>query len=476
MNKLFALFIIIPSFSLQAQVTFEKKIGGAGYQDGSIIASTHDGGFVIAGIQNGDTLNYSDIYILRVDSMGDSLWTKHWGAPGSNDFPSAIVETSDGGFLVSTTTYSLSSQAPTYSDWWILRLDASGDTLWTKMIRKPGNDRMMCISENDDQSILCCGWWSMNGYAVGTMLKLTSTGDSLWAVHIPSTGNSYAQFCMQDQNGNYLVAGSALSGTFYGLVYEYDTSGQFLSLHTYDLPGTVEIINSVHHLPQGGYLLSAKTGTLNGYDIWLLRVTEQWDTVWTRTFNDPIYLYDTEAKFAFDAVADSGCIFGGSKFTGLSSEAVIYRVDSSGNLEWTKFFGGSSPGEDKANSILSLSDGGFIFSGQADLVTNLEAEVYLVRADGNGDVSGTTQIPAYSNNDDLIFYPNPANESINWKIPEGKNSKLRVYTTSGILVKDLTLFSDSGMLYLQEFSPGMYVLEVIKEESIYRTQLIVLRH
>ena len=59
--------------------------------------------------------------------------------------------------------------------------------------------------------------------------------------------------------------------------------------------------------------------------------------------------------------------------------------------------------------------------------------MYLVRTDGNGDVLGTTQIPAFSYNEDFIVYPNPAYESINWKIPE--KPETRVFTIYPKFVK-----------------------------------------
>ena len=456
-----------------AQITFEKKWGGDGYQDGQYISSTSDGGFIIAGISTSDSTPYTNIVLMRVDSLGDSLWTKNYGGPGSNDFPSAVVQTRDGGFLVSSTTYSLSSQAPNYSDWWILRTDANGDTLWTKMIRKPNNDRMWDISENDDGSFLACGWLSVNGYAKATMMKFSETGDSLWSVQIGSSANSYAQFCQQNYDGNYLLAGAFLSGTFQGIVMEYDTAGTLLNSHIYDKQGTVENINSVHHLAQGGYIISAKSGTINGYDVWVLRTNDNWDTLWTQTYNDPFYLYDTEAKFAFDATSDNGFIFGGAKFTGASSEAVLYRMDSTGASLWTSYYGGNTNGEDKTSSVLSLADGGFILSGQTEMTANNDGDIYLVRTNANGLVTSLSKSDAIESSTQFLLFPNPSKNKVHWESKYISISCLRLLSMSGSILHTYEQAGTSGELNFAGLVPGIYIVEFVSEISVQRKRLII---
>lgn len=471
MSKFLILILFLLPFYLHAQPTFEKRLGGIGYQDGYSVAAMGDGGFAVVGTTSTDSVYQSDIIILRTDSLGDSLWTKTYGGPNGFDFPSAVTETFDGGLLISATTYSYSTQAPNFSDWWILRTDANGDTLWTKTIPKVGNDRMMCISENDDHTILCCGWWSLNGYAKGTLLKLSETGDSLWSVQMGSSANAYAQFCMQNRDGNYLLAGGALSGTFVGVIYEYDTAGNFLNIHTYDKPGIAEIINTVHPLPQGGYLISAKSGTINGYDVWIIRTNDQWDTLWTKTFNDPIYMYDTEAKFAFDAVGDSGCVFGGLDPVNNGGQAVLYRADSTGAIQWTRSFGNQF--QDQMDAIISLADGGFIFSGQADLVSNNSADIYLVRTDENGMVQGTTALESIVAQDDVLIYPNPTNGMLNWQSNIYSINEINIYSVGGTLVKIISNPSNTGYVNLKDLSEGIYIVKIISDNKLLLKKLVL---
>lgn len=455
------------------QTTFEKRWGGEGYEDGTTISKTSDGGFAIAGAATTDSTGFTDIFIMKMDSTGDSLWTKYYGTSPGNDFPSFITETQDGGLLISATTYSLSSGAPTTSDWWIIRTDSMGDTLWTKMIRKTGNDRMFYINENTDRSIICCGWMSTSGWARGTMMKLSETGDSLWSVQIGSSGNSYAQICKENYDGNYLLAGASLSGTFYGYIGEYDTSGTFINYHSYDKTVTAEVINSVDVLPQGGYLISAKTGTTSGgFDIWLIRTNDLWDTLWTKTFIDPVSMNNIEERFAFDVVGDSGCIFGGMKFGPVDMQASIYRVDSAGAIQWTRFFGYA--GDDKADEVIALNDG-FIFSGYAGLVSNDSVDCYIVRTDVNGMTSVISAIDELTGRDDVTIFPNPAKGFIQWKSNMNPVNEIRFFSISGQLIHSVIPDSNERTIDVDFLSNGIYIVEFISDESVVKKRIVIER-
>lgn len=465
-------FCVIANLLSFAQTTFEKRWGGDGYENGTSICTLQDGGFAIAGSASTDSTGFLDIFIMKTDSTGDSLWTKYYGSAPGNDFPSFITATQDGGLLISATTYSLSSQPGTNSDWWIIRTDSMGDTLWTKIIHKTGNDRMYYISENADRSIICCGWMSTSGWARGTMMKLSETGDSLWSTQIGSGANSYAQICKENYDGNYLMAGASFSGTFYGFVGEYDTSGALISSHSYDVAGTAENINSVDHLPQGGYLISAKTGTTPNYDIWLIRTNDLWDTLWTKTFNDSVSIDNIEERFAFDVVGDSGCIYGGMQFGGIDMEAVLYRLDSSGNHQWTRRF--NYAGDDKANEIIALNDG-FVFSGFAGSLTNASVDCYIVKTDVNGMVSVISNVNNAPDVDEFTLFPNPANNAIQWKSDMNQFNEIRFYSLTGQLIHSKILNPEQRTIDISFLSDGIYILEFISDSTSVKKRIIIER-
>jgi hypothetical protein len=104
--------------------SFYRKYNLAGMQGGLHLESTSNGGFIATGQHEGNgSAGGCDIYVYRVDECGNILWFRLYGSAGSEGGKS-IVETSDGGFIVS-------------GHWadgvgFVMRLSAMGDLLWIK--------------------------------------------------------------------------------------------------------------------------------------------------------------------------------------------------------------------------------------------------------------------------------------------------------------------------------------------------------
>jgi hypothetical protein len=94
------------------------------------MTSTLDGGYLLTGAisSTGMTSDSSDIWIVKVSSAGDSLWTRRFGGD-DYDNCRAVFDLEDGGFMLTAHTASFGAG---YDDAWLIRLTDSGDTLWTR--------------------------------------------------------------------------------------------------------------------------------------------------------------------------------------------------------------------------------------------------------------------------------------------------------------------------------------------------------
>ncbi|HEX5001837.1 MAG TPA: T9SS type A sorting domain-containing protein [Bacteroidia bacterium] len=92
------------------------------------IKSTSDGGLVVSGIIdiNPDGINNRDFLLLRTDSMGAVIWANAY-VRVNDDIGYNVMETDDGGFILSGVTNSLSST----SSCAILKVDGNGAIQWT---------------------------------------------------------------------------------------------------------------------------------------------------------------------------------------------------------------------------------------------------------------------------------------------------------------------------------------------------------
>ncbi len=127
------LFCISISINLNAQEKFQRIYGGFSNESFRTLYPTNDGGYILGGS------SYSfggsdDIYLVRTKNNGDTLWTKTYG--GNNwERAYSIVETNDGGFAM---TGEADSYGSGFTDMYIMRVDSNGNMLWTKILGEWG--------------------------------------------------------------------------------------------------------------------------------------------------------------------------------------------------------------------------------------------------------------------------------------------------------------------------------------------------
>lgn len=119
--------------------------GGLKHDSGSCVRQTKDGGFVIVG----ETLSFGsgnkDIYLVRVDEMGDTVWTRTYGGP-SHEIGRAILEIGDEGFLIAGYRRCPGRDGAIY----LIRTDSRGDTTWTRSYGGHTFDDSYCIEPTSD--------------------------------------------------------------------------------------------------------------------------------------------------------------------------------------------------------------------------------------------------------------------------------------------------------------------------------------
>ncbi len=132
----------------EGSTIWEKNYGGTQKDIGHSIVKASDGGFIIAGetksFGNGD----ADVFLMKINNNGDSLWFKTYGTLG-NDAAYGINSTDDGGYIV-TGLYNS-------ADLWLLRINSAGDTLWTKSIGGTDYEEGINSVETSDKGFITCG-------------------------------------------------------------------------------------------------------------------------------------------------------------------------------------------------------------------------------------------------------------------------------------------------------------------------------
>jgi hypothetical protein len=122
------------------------------------VAQTADRGFIVAGFC---AETKKDVFVMRTDSIGGVLWEKKYGKEQDEEATS-LIAMPDGGFLVAGTVSSLVDTTVT-SDIWILRLDSNGDTLWTRTYGSVWNDYVERLTPASNGCCLIAGSTRLSG-------------------------------------------------------------------------------------------------------------------------------------------------------------------------------------------------------------------------------------------------------------------------------------------------------------------------
>lgn len=223
---------IILKMNQLGEIIWQTKLGYS-YHDGfKSIEETSDGGFVLAG---NTTINYFadpsmgiDYWIAKLDSNGAILWEKIYGG-SADDLATDVKQTPDGGFIVCgyTTSNDLDVTGNHFSevqngflsDYWIVKLDSSGNIVWQKCYGSTGDDEAHSILIDSDGNYVVAGYSSVedgdvsetNGSWDVWILKINQQGDILWEKNYGGGWIDQASSLVKTTDNGYIVAGETYS-------------------------------------------------------------------------------------------------------------------------------------------------------------------------------------------------------------------------------------------------------------------------
>jgi len=151
-------------------------------------------------------------------------------------------------------------------------------------------------------------------------------------------------------------------------------------------------------------------------------------------------------------------------FSSIPSYILIGRFDSALNLTWQKYFGGDQ--YYIVRSLTATSDGGCIISSTSyDYKRqNQEQDLYVIKIDSNGLVTGQNNLPPISSYD-AIVYPNPGNELI-YIETQLKNAEFYLYDLTGREVCSIDLDPGRSSIPVQNLPSGFYVYKVLQNSQV----------
>jgi hypothetical protein len=368
--------LLLPNTS-SAQVTFERNYGGGSPDDGYSVQQTLDGGYIIAGVTRSFGAGSNDVYLIKTDSLGDTLWTKTFG--GANDeFGYSVKQNSDGSYIITGSTGSFGSGM---LDVYLIKTDPMGDTLWTKTYGGPSYEEGYFVHQTSDGGYILTGYTDSFGAGLYDvyLIKTDSIGDTLWTKTFGGTAYEEGYSVQQTSDGGFITSGYTESfGAGLYDVYLIKTDFMGDTLWTKMFGGaTYDYGYSVQQTSDGGYIIAGSTGPLFLEDVYVIKTDSWGDTLWTKTFGGAAY----DEGYSVQQTTDDGFIIAGitRSFGAGFYDVYLIKTDYWGDTLWTKTFGGTQ--NDEGYFVQQTTNGGFIITGLTWSFTAGASDVYLIKTE-----------------------------------------------------------------------------------------------
>lgn len=424
---------------------FNKLLGGSSnelsaFGDGNttIINNTSDGGYILAGSTmsslNGDITNTNhgayDIWVVKLDINGNIQWSKLIGG-NQDDIVYAVQQTSDNGYVIAGTSWSsgngdITATTHGYSDFLVVKLNASGDVLWNKLYGGSSLDDLRNLQQTSDSGYILVGYSlsSNNNDVTNTnhgikdfwIVKINSSGAITWNKLLGGDQSDQPFSVQQTNDGGYIISGvsdtnnngsfnNPNNGYYDFCVIKLDNTGTTSWQKFY---GTIKYDDgySIQQTSDGGYIIVGVTQSASApannfgvdSDAKIIKTDASGNVLWSRVIAGTGNDFAVAAKIT----PEGGYIFVGYSNSSNSGDITdtnhgsydfwVVKLNSSGNTVLNRLLGGS--GDDRAYSIQLTNDGGYIIAGSSTssasgdvLNTNHgNTDIWVIRMDNNGNI------------------------------------------------------------------------------------------
>jgi len=464
----------------QVDTVWTRTYGGAHNDGFRSVIKTSDGGCLAVGYTYSFGSGDADVFAVKTDAYGNTDWQRAYGGTG-RDYGYCACEV-PGGYVVAGYTTSFGSGK---EDVYVLRITTGGDTLWTRAYGGSAPDEARGVCAAGDGCVVAGRTESLGTGGDIYVLKVDGAGDTLWARTFGGIESDWGASVCETADGCYGVGGTSGSNTPNRdiVVVKVDAAGAAVWLRYYGLAGSVspDWGMAVCASPDSGITLTgyqAAEGTDPG-DLVILGTDKNGGQVYYRKYGSAYYQYGC----GICPTHDGGYVMCGANKnpdTQKNDLFLIKRVSGSGWV-WTKTVGGTL--SDWGSSVVQTQAGCFLAAGHTASSGAGGFDGWLVKlcdataSVGNGLRGEAWGVP-------IGMAPNPFNAitTIKFQVPCAGPVVVAVYDVAGREVAllhegrrpagDATVSWDGSDKAGGKVRPGIYFVRVAVGE-VSETQKLV---
>jgi hypothetical protein len=250
------------------------------------------------------------------------------------------------------------------------------------------NDEVIfAVEETTDDGYIYGGYIQYSGAGDRDLLLVKTDENGLieWQKTIGGSLIDDAQSILVLADG-YIICGytqSSGNGEYDVWVFKISLSGDMIWQKTYGGRKS-EFGKSMQKTADGGYILVGYAGSFGegAHDIWALKFNKDGDIEWQKTYGES----GVENSYSIIVTSDGGYVVSGRKHN-ISDNSTIYlifKISSSGGLEWKKLYGNG--GSMLTYSMSKADNDGFVVAGHADSLGTGGSDIILLKFDALGNI------------------------------------------------------------------------------------------
>jgi hypothetical protein len=406
------------------QIKFQTTFGNANNDIGKSVIQLIDSSYIMVGYTNSIGFGGYDIFLVKADKYGALVWQKTIGGTDW-DFANSLQQTSDGGFIIAGSTYSYGYGN---EDGYVVKTDANGNITWSKTFGGANDDEFKSVIQTADGGYALCGstksYGDINGDA--WVFKLLANGDSAWSKIYGGVKEDFANKIIQVQSSDIVVAGGTKSSSVGGnSETNFTTFNVINGNQTYSYTNLTSVDEYYNGIAQG----------INGL------------------------------------IVACG-----------STHSIFYSFDGAINMytSYYSYFNAFSPGgsgQDELFAISKTKDKGYVVVGKTNSYGAILDDVFFIKMDsvGNYGNSITSLKNIELNNLDVTIFPNPSTDIINTVLPNDfkiNKSYYKITDINGHEVLSNNIHYHHSKIDISDLSAGLYFFQLYNEIGLLKTSKI----
>ena len=485
--KLIRLFMIFSALSVSlfsnAQLTsFIKTYGNSGYDYGRDIKQDTDTGYVVTGSSSSFISSQADVYILKVDQLGNFEWSINYGGEGS-DWGQSIAVTNDSTYAIAGYTNSFGAGG---FDFYLLRLDENGQLIWQNTYGGSDWDKAYGLIQTPDSGFVMAGetYSYDNGNLSAFVVRTDKNGDTLWTYVEEGSSESFFRDVSIAGDSIVLAGGfySSATNSLDGFIKTMHINGSQGGMKTIG-QGDDEYFTSVYaatgHYNFGG--ARAYNFDTEKTNMWNYKMQYDWTEVFDLVYSSNSPEHDQVNDIVTRYYNEDTYFIGQSESWGYQldgEEDIFMGKCSSGGIYFAANNYGEK-GEDIGQALDNCYDDGVVFLSDTKFFSSGGNNILIMKLDytwsypdqfvdmSNDNITSSIN---QENWDIIKVYPNPVHEELYFgKVLQGIIS---IHDLSGRCVFQSEIHKES--INLSELESGSYLIafENYLDGSISQTQII----